>query len=153
MKNIRIRFATEDDFDRIVEMGRKFWEMTDYAQVPYDPDSIRYWCSMMLEQQLLLVAEVGGVVVGSVGAISAGLLGNVNYKVASELFWWIEEEYRETGLGVALLKGIEGAAREQGVKFFSMLALNAVNPMKVSELYLRSGYKLTEWNFTKDLNP
>lgn len=148
-----IRIATADDIPRIIEMGRKFWAQTDYIAVEYDPGSIEHWSMLMIDQGLLLVAEADSRVVGSVGALAAPLLGNVKYLVASELFWWIEPEYRTVGLGAALLMGIEGAARAAGVKFFSMLALNAVDPERAAKIYLERGYKLVEWSFMKDLQP
>ena len=90
--------------------------------------------------------------VGSIGALAAPLLGNVSYKVASELFWWIEPEYRGAALGEALLMGIEAAAKAAGVTFFNMIALNAVDPERVAAIYLKRGYKLAEWSFMKDLS-
>jgi GNAT superfamily N-acetyltransferase len=146
-----IRIAAEADIPRIIEMGRKFWALTDYRSVEYDAGSIEHWSKLMIDQGLLLVAEVDGEVVGSVGALSAPLLGNVKYRVASELFWWLEPEHRTVGLGAALLIGIEGAAKAQGVKFFNMIALNAVEPERAAQVYLERGYKLTEWSFTKEL--
>jgi GNAT superfamily N-acetyltransferase len=147
---LRIRQATEDDIPRVIEMGAKFWALTDYRTVPYDAGSIEHWSMLMIDQELLLVAEVDGVVVGSVGALAAPLLGNVQYLVCSELFWWIEEEHRSVGLGEALLMGIEGAAKAKGAKFFNMIALNAVEPERAAQVYLKRGYKLMEWSFTKE---
>lgn len=149
--NPKIRMATEEDIPRIVEMGRSFWELTDYRSVPYDPGSIEHWSRVMISQELLLVAEADGEVIASVGAVCAPLLGNVQFRVASELFWWVEPKYRSHGMGQALLMGIEAAARAQNVTFFNMIALNSVDPEAVAALYLAHGYKLFEWSFVKDL--
>jgi predicted N-acetyltransferase YhbS len=151
MSEVKIRMATEEDIPRIIEMGEMFWNQTDYRSVKYDPGSIEHWSKLMIEQGLLLVACDDGKAIGSVGALSAPLLGNVQYLVASELFWWIEPQYRSAGLGEALLMAIEGAAKEAGVKFFNMIALNAVDPERVAQIYLKRGYKLTEWSFSKEL--
>jgi L-amino acid N-acyltransferase YncA len=148
---VKIRLAIETDLPRITEMGAKFWAQTAYASVEYDPGSIEHWSRLMMEQQMLLVAELDGEVIGSVGAVSAPLLGNMKYIVATELFWWIEEEHRNAGLGQALLLGIEAAARQNNVKFFSMVALEQVNADHAAALYLKHGYKMTEWNFVKEL--
>jgi GNAT superfamily N-acetyltransferase len=105
----------------------------------------------MLEQKLLLMAEVAGEIAGSVGALAVPLYGNLTVLVGSEMFWWVEPPYRHSGVGKLMLSGIESAAKEAGVKVFSMMALESVEPEKAAAIYDRLGYAPTERAFSKVL--
>lgn len=133
-------------------MGAAFWAMTAYGpRVPYDHDSIRQWAALMMDQEMLFVVEVDGIVVGSAGGLLAALLGNVNYFHATEVWWYIRPAHRDAGVGLALLKCLEDAAREKGAVILTMIALEAVEPEKAERMYTRCGYQLTERGFSKVL--
>jgi GNAT superfamily N-acetyltransferase len=79
------------------------------------------------------------------------LYANRDVLTASEMYWYVDEEHRDTGAGKALLAGIEDAARERGVKLFGMMALQAVEPDKAAAIYKRLGYQPGELTFFKVL--
>lgn len=148
---MNVRPAIEADIPDVVRMGRHFWSQTFFKDVPYCPDSISYQCRLMMEHRLLLMGEVDGSVAGSVGALAVPLYGNLSVLVASELFWYVEPEHRNSGIGKLMLGGIEQAARARGVHTFSMMALESVEPEKAAAIYQRLGYEPTERAFSKRL--
>jgi GNAT superfamily N-acetyltransferase len=146
------RPATPDDIPRIVAMGRKFWSQTAYApHVIYCPDSIAASALEMMAARLLVVAEVDGYVVGAVGLMAVPCYANRDVLTASELYWYVEDEYRDSGAGKALLAEIEDAARAAGVKLLGMMLLEAVEPEKAAAIYRRLGYQAGERSFFKVL--
>lgn len=146
------RPATPDDIPRIVAMGRKFWSQTAYGpHVIYCPDSIAASALEMMRAGLLVVAEVDGYVVGAVGLMAAPCYANRDVLTASELYWYVEDEYRDSGAGKALLADIENAARAAGVKLLGMMLLEAVEPEKAAAIYRRLGYQAGERTFLKVL--
>jgi GNAT superfamily N-acetyltransferase len=148
---MKVRPAAEADIADIVRMGRHFWAQTFFKDITYCPDSIAYQCRLMMEHKLLLMGEVENQVVGSVGALAVPLYGNLSVLVASELFWYVEPEHRNSGIGKLMLDGIEKAAKERGVHVFSMMALESVEPEKAAAIYNRLGYVPTEHAFSKVL--
>ena len=66
---------------------------------------------------LLMVGEVG-----MVGGIATPDFFNRNKLGAAELFWWVDEEARGSGAGVALLNGLESWAISIGASRLSMTA-------------------------------
>jgi len=147
-----IRPATEGDFQRIAEMGAAFWALTPYAKaIPYSPEAVTHYSAMMLEHGVLYVVEVGGMVVGSAGAMFMPALGNLEYKVGAELFWWIEPDHRNAGTGTALLNALESGAKTVGATIFSMMAFEDLSPDKVGAIYERHGYVRSERTYTKEL--
>lgn len=143
--------ATAADIPEIVRMGRLFWSQTPYSEIPYCPDSIAITCQQMIAQRLLLVATVDGTVAGAVGAMCSPLYANRDVLVAAELFWWVEPEFRNSGIGKEMLAGIEQACRDAGVYRFSMMAFEQIELEKAAAVYQRCGYVPTERTYCKVL--
>jgi len=147
------RHATPADIPRIIEMGRPFWEQTLYRDTPYDPDSMDHFCRVMLDMNMLLVAEFDGKVVGAVGGVLSPLYANMDVLAGAELFWWVEEGYRGGGAGKLLLHGIEEAAAKAGVTYWAMMVLEgAGDPERAAAIYLANGYQRAERTFMKRLS-
>lgn len=147
---MNVRPAEDRDIPKIISMGRKFWAQTAFKDIVYCPDSIAESAREMMANGLLLVVEEGEVV-GAVGAVMAPLYANRSVMIASELYWWIEPEYRDSGAGKLLLRGIEQAAKDRGITVFAMMALEAVEPEKAAAIYQRLGYVPSERTFQKRL--
>lgn len=148
---MRVVLATEADIPNVVRMGRLFWSQTPYNEIPYCPDSVAFTCRQMIAQDLLLIAEVEGEVAGAVGALASPLFTNRSVLVGAELFWWVEPQHRNSGIGKLMLSGIEAAAKAAGVYRFSMMAFEQIEPEKAAAVYQRCGYVPTERTFNKVL--
>lgn len=143
------RHATNDDLPEILRMAERFWAQTDY-KVPFDADSITSVFDMCMGQNLCMVLEGDGVH-GFVVGIKFPLMGNNAYMIGAELAWWVDEEYRSGRNGHMLMQAIENAAKDSGVRFWTMMNLESLNPEVAEKIYLRSGYKKTESTFLKEL--
>lgn len=146
-----IRPATPEDIPHILRMGRLFWSQTAYASLPYCIDSMAFSCRQMMGAGLLLMAETTGQVSGSIGALTCPLYANRAILAAAELWFWVEPDHRSSGVGKELLLGLEAAAKARGVHLLSMLALEAVEPEKAKQIYLRAGYTPAEHTYLKFL--
>jgi GNAT superfamily N-acetyltransferase len=146
-----VRVGTAEDFVACIPMAERFWRVAGY-QIPFDADSTLDYFEMGLNAGLFSVAEKNGQVIGFVIGISAPCMVNRNYRVAAELAWWMEPEYRNTPDSVKLVKHIEQLAKDAGVALWSMMCLESQEPDKVENMYMRMGYKRAERTFTKGLN-
>lgn len=150
---ITVRLANIDDVKAIVRMGRAFWAAIPYNDgIPYCPDSLALTCAQMIEQGLLIYAHTDKAV-GAVGALCSPLFTNREYTVAAELFWWVEPEHRNTGVGVRMFAKLEEAAKQAGVYRLSMMAVEGLELDKAAALYQRFGYSPTERTWNKALWP
>lgn len=146
-----VREATHADIPEIIRMGRLFWSQTPYREIHYCPDSITHACQEMLAQRLLLMGIVNDQIAGAVGAMASPLYANRSVLIGAELFWWVEPQFRNGGIGKLMLAGIEEAAREAGVYRFSMMAFENLELDKAAAVYGRCGYEATERTFNKVL--
>lgn len=147
---ITVRQATVADVCHIVRMGRAFWAAIPHTQgIVYCPDSLAATCGEMLSQDMLIYACDGAKPVGAVGGLCCPLFANRDHLIAAELFWWVEPEYRDSGIGRKLLAAFENAAIAAGAISLSMMAVQGLETEKAEALYQKCGYSPTEKTWSK----
>lgn len=75
---------------------------------------------------------------------------NTNVKIAQELAFYVEPEYRNTRLAMRLYREYEAKARDLGATKITMALLEASNPDKVDRLYRKLGFKPVEHIYIKE---
>jgi hypothetical protein len=144
-----IREATAADFHAIAAVGQHFYETTAYRDIPYSPESMLRWLPIMRQQRLLYVADDAGRIVGGIGGLFAPLYFNDSHRIAQEMFWWVEPDYRTTRAAIRLLRAIELGVSQAGCSWLSMLLLEGENAERIEKFYLCDGYRPSERAFTK----
>lgn len=99
---------------------------------------------------VVLVAEMGGRLVGMTAAISMPHWFNHKHITGQELFWWADEEARGTGAGLAMLAALEDWARDFGCKSFVIASTVNLKPEKLEKLYKRRGYSKFDIFYQKE---
>lgn len=146
-----IRQAIHADIPRIVEMAARFYAQTRYPDIaPLAKESAAGLAILMMDQGVMLVADVDGEVVGMVGLFIEPFTFNVATTMATELVWWVEPEHQRSGVGGELLAAIEPACRAKGADVIRMMCL-AGQSEGAEAIYGRMGYVPSEHAFTKVL--
>lgn len=146
-----VRLGTIGDIPRCIELSKNFYQHTEYAEhIPLCEKTCAVHMTTSIEQELLAVFEVDGTVQGFAMALAYPCLMNADYLVGAEVAWWIEPEHRGSS-GVKILKFLENKARDKGIKCFSMMLLEAIEPEKVAQIYKACGYTQAERTFLKVL--
>jgi GNAT superfamily N-acetyltransferase len=143
-----IRNATHDDIPAIVEMSRKFYATTSYADwAAFCPDTVADLSRMLIDTGVMLVYGSERPV-GMVGLVVAPFMFNASQTAAYEVVWWVEPEAQNQGAGKALLAAIEPACKAKGCAAIQMIHLHN-SPPQAAALYERMGYGHTESSYTK----
>ena len=146
-----VRLGTIDDIPRCIELSHNFYKHTEYAEhIPLCENTCATHLATSIEQDLLAVFESDGVIQGFAMALAFPCLMNADYLVGAEVAWWVEPDHRGTS-GVKILRFLEGKAKEKGIKLWSMMLLEAVEPEKVARIYEACGYTPAERTFLKVL--
>ena len=145
-----VRAGQESDFDKLVAMSETFWANTMYDE-DFCPDTCHRMLSLCLVQGLLSVVEIDGEPVGFACGIKGALLGNSQVSSGTELAWWVEPEHRGGRNGIALLKHLEGLARDAGIKYWNMIFMDSSMPEAVEGIYKKMGYRKSETVYTRVL--
>ncbi|MEF2156391.1 GNAT family N-acetyltransferase [Luteimonas sp. FXH3W] len=143
-----IRAATLDDVGAIVDMARKFYATTDYANfAPFDETAMTHLVAGLVDH-VLLIAEQDGQPVGMVGLMVSPFLFSPSQTFATEIVWWVEESARSNGVGIELLRAVEPACKQKGCTSIQMMHL-ATSPKQAGLLYQRLGYRHSETSYFK----
>lgn len=141
-----IRKAIEADFEQILDLAADFWTHTEFEE-PFEREHTVSLVEMAHEHGLLAVVELDNKLVGFAAGVKAPLMGNSTVMAGTELAWWVDPNYR--GNGVRLLKFMEQLAKEEGLKYWSMVSMESSNPEYVDKIYRKMGYKLSETTYLK----
>ena len=141
-----IRFATTKDIPDLLAMGRKFFDCSGYSETgDYNPEVTTELLNILISNNWCLITE-GGMIGWIVTPMyMTGVLQ------ASELFWWVDEDKRSTGLGLELIQVAEDTARLQGAKYMTMVYIDDLNGERMGILYNKLGYKQKEHTCVREL--
>ena len=144
-----IRKAKDSDLATIVEMSGKFYPHTPYSNiVPFNPEAAAVLAQALIDNHIMLIAELNGQPVGMIGLIVTNFPFDPETLGAYEIIWWVEPEVQKQGVGKALLEAIDPVAKQKGASFIHMVCM-ANSPIEAAALYIKSGYDHTEMSFTK----
>ena len=133
--------------DYIVEVGHKFLPLTGFATKP--ADNVRDIIAELLknENTILVGEENKGFILG----IVYPYLFNPEVKIANELIFWVEDDYKSCKFPISLVKQFEAKAKEKGATKLMMLGMEEMNPEGVSRLYNLLGMKPLQFTYHKDV--
>lgn len=141
-----MRLATQQDKRELFRMGYDFYQKSGYADVGE-------WDEATFNQTLDHLIELGSLVIAD-----GGMIGWLTFPVfmtgtpvAQELFWWVDEDRRDSGVGMELLRKAESLAKEQGAVKMLMLCLDDLEPGKAEAIYGKMGYEPRERTFMRTL--
>jgi hypothetical protein len=141
MSNIRL--ATELDLVALTNIAKSFVEYFNHFK--WDEDSVKETLQQLLKTGFIYVAEKDSVIIGVIGGVVVPNMWNKNETICQELFWWVEEEYRESSVSVRLLKQFESIAPVGSKIALSLLPKSNIKTSTLSKL----GYEPAELAFTK----
>lgn len=149
-----LRLATLEDEDQILTLLKNFFNSTIYSSGFMDEDKVRVLIKActdpLIKENVVLVWEDKGKVVGLIAGQWTELIFNED-KVATELVWWVEPEYRKTEAAHQLLGAFEYWADWCGCKSIQMYSLSNEYSNVLERFYKKQGYKLAETSYVKDL--
>lgn len=144
----KIRKANMDDVNEMVQLGRKFWEQTDFYKdgAEYDFDKCHFLTEMLIHNGIVLAA-VTDKIVGMLlmtkcdSPFSAGVM-------VGDVVFYVDEEFRKSGVGADLILSGMAEASKIGATRFNMAFMHGVMPEKAEGLYLKLGLKKSETTYT-----
>lgn len=149
-----LKLATLDDYDRVEALICNFYgsQNLPYGEIQLDKiralfdntiDSLNPDTVMILwiddnEPQGLIAGQCTEVVFNS-------------NRVATELAWWVEPEYRKGKAGAELLRSFEYWAKLRDCKFVQMIGLHNEYSKVLGRYYTQQGYGPAESSYVKEL--
>lgn len=147
----KLSIARVEDFNKLLPMAQKFYENHPHAAtMGFDMESAYKLFLDMVEHGFIVVAWENDEPTGMLAMMVGPFVLNNNYKVATEILWWVSPEYRQGRRGLLMLKMAEELAKIDGCHSVTMSSLT-VGPEGVDKVYRHRGYIEMEKSFVKEL--
>lgn len=138
--------ATEEDISTVLKLAMSFAKATGYKELITEERVealIKTLVTSDNNSTIVLLWKDVGVLAGAKAPFLYG-----PHLTATELFWWVEPDYRKLGVGEQLLNAFEFWAEKVGCDLITMVGLDN----KLDKYYNKKGYKLYERAYMKKLN-
>ncbi len=142
-----IRYIQPQDLDYLVQAGERFFKVSEQPEgIVYSPAALRAFLTEAITNENMCVF-IDDEYKGAIGGVATPyyMTGQI---IVSELFWWVEPEYRGS-LGGDLLHTLEEWAKYKEADAVSMVSLESSNPRVMDRVYRRKGFKLMEHSYLK----
>jgi len=139
----KLRHATLDDLPSCLVCAKNF---VQYYGFDWNEESVVSNLHYILTQGVFIVAEINGKIVGGIGGVVTVNMWDATQKLFQELFWWVDEEYREGSLGIKLLKTFEKETPKDSLLVLSVLPKSNIKTETLNKL----GYSLREQAYTRN---
>lgn len=145
---LSIRRAGPQDAAEIARLGRQFYDAAGLESLlgEYSEEAITALLSN--EAVAVFVAETDRIAGFAAGIVYPHFL-KPSVSVGQELFWWVEPEFRASGVGLQLMQALEGWAMASGASSFSMLTIHGLDHERAGQIYERAGYSILEHTYIK----
>lgn len=144
-----VRAATLADMKAVVDMSRRFYKRTHYAEfIPFEVETVAERASDLIRNHVFLIAERDGDAVGMVGLYVAPFMFNATYHAGYEVAWWVDESARGGLTAWRLLQALEAPCAAAGCAYVQMIHLET-SPPAAHRLYERAGYARVESSYIK----
>ncbi len=139
-----IRKAKESDADALIQMGKAMHKENSFASMPFDEEKTKAFFDMTRVQELAIVAEHEGKIVGMLGAGIRQHFFSCE-PMAVEYLVYVIPEWRGTRTAERLLNVYVTWARENGVKEGNVnIGINAgSDTARIERFYNKLGFKRT----------
>jgi GNAT superfamily N-acetyltransferase len=132
------------ELNRVHPLIPKFLEEFGHPE-PFNACSFNHFWAVLYGADMgrILVVEIDNKIVGALG-YSMHTDPYTGVKVVSEQFWYVDPEYRSSGIGINLIGTFERRAQELGADWIFLCNLAGLRGEKMDQLYTRKGYKQME---------
>lgn len=150
------RQALEWDIPELLKVAEAYYEFGPFEAhgLEYNRGHMDAYIRQMMDmpdQCLILVAETGGRIVGTVGAVLVQWFMAHNQKIAGEHWWFVHPAHRGQGIAQGLLDGFEAWARKHGAACLKMGSLPNEHQARLDGWYKTKGFMAGEHTWAKRL--
>jgi hypothetical protein len=147
-----LKLAEEKDREDFIKMSLNFFEASPFNSMTFDRDGLDAFFDLSIASKreaivILLVSEEGKNV-GMVAGIAQPPLFSKDI-VATELAWWVDEEYRKTRKSIELLLAFDDWGKRIGAFGNCLASIEGFSPPSVDKYYTNIGYSRTENSYFK----
>ncbi len=143
-----IRLAKLSDIPELHRMGERFFVVSGYSDIAmYNYKTMDIMFESLIESKSIYTDGKHGML----GFVVLPIFFDKNSMIAQELFWWVDEEKRDSAIGSLLLASAERQSKKLGAKALAMLSIEQLGGDILHKVYTHRGYVKRETSYIKEL--
>lgn len=150
-----LKLPEEQDREDCIRMAKNFFEASPFSNLKFSREGLDAFFNQYLVDKnsciIILLCSNEGENVGMVCGIAQNPLFS-SEQIASELAWWVDEEYRHNGKSAELMYAFEDWGKRIGAKASSLASIEGFSPPGVDKFYTKMGYHRSENSYYKEFN-
>jgi GNAT superfamily N-acetyltransferase len=146
-----IRRATIDDLPAILPLAERFRDHVTMRDVPMERIEDSLSLLLASDAAVIFVYERNGVTYGALVAVESFTWFSPDVRLAIELAWWCQPEYRRGPAAIRLVESLERWASERGCHAVVLHTLQIPGEESVDGMASRLGFALREQTYVKEL--
>lgn len=150
LSKVNIRKAISEDKPQVIELIIQFYKesLRDFG-VRFDLETLYETVQNFIDNQIGIVAEKEGKIVGIIGGMIAPSMFDKSQKIGQESVWYVTQEERKGRTGIKLIKAFEEECIKRGANAIIMIHMANLYPEILDRLYRMNGFRLMESNYIK----
>tara|TARA_E500000081_G_scaffold69822_1_gene71846 strand:- start:2604 stop:3068 length:465 start_codon:yes stop_codon:yes gene_type:complete len=150
---MKVRYATRDDINEGVALGKKMWAESEYKEVEWDTEKTRLFVANLMDAD----NSFSAVAVDDEDKIMGFYLGYLtdfffsHGKVACDYVWFVDPSKRGGIAGIKLFKFFEKWAKDNGASEIRPMISTGVMIDKTKTLLEHLGYNHVGYTFVKQI--
>lgn len=149
-----IREAELTDVDQLMRLSREFYRCGGFRDkgMSFNEKTFKNFLAGLISGEfgIILIAEQNSEITGMIAAFVNPCMLDDAQAIVTELFWWVSPAHRGR-IGLKLLKALEKSAEKIDAKFIIMASLANGKENIFKKYYKKTGYKLLEYHYIKEL--
>lgn len=147
----KIRLGEEKDIEESVELGVAFHQEANLDfYSPVDPESFGRFLKWVIDSNhIFLVTEFESHIVGLCVGLVVPVYFNDSELVSQELVFYVDQSYRDKGIGKYLIDAFETESINRGAKTLCVGAKSNMRVEAMGKMYSRRGYQELERYFVR----
>lgn len=149
---MKIRFAQLEDVPKLVEMGRRYHQLTRFRKFDYDAKKVEQTLSAVIQHKtgthcfFVAQRDDGSLVGGLIGCIESHIFSD--QPVATLIHYDVDPESRMSGAGYRLLLAFRKWAENRAAIEINAGVNSGVELQKMDRFLRKLGFELTGGNYS-----
>lgn len=149
-----IRRATVEDIPRLMPLAERFRDHVAMRDVPLDEIERSLHHVLALDTGIAFYYERAATIYGVIVGVETTTWFSRDVKLAAELAWWIDPEWRRSPAAIRLLEAFESWAHERGCRYAVTHSIDTEEggSKPADSILTRLGWARREQTYAKEID-
>ena len=151
---MKLDVATQEDVIPVTKLALQFYRKTKWNDIrPIEASVMRESILGLIMSPIsdIIIVRRGEDIIGAAGMVSGAYWANPSLTLASEIFWYINPDFRRSKAGKLLFEGMDAWTAQRRCLASQLQASAGEEASRLKNVYTSKGYDELEHSYLKKL--